>query len=181
MKKRSIPLAAVAAFAIALAGCGGSSTTVSVVTSTTTTTAAQPTTSSTTSTASTTQPATTTPTQASGPALHLTAFSSPSGNIGCYLDSHGARCDIKDRSWQPPPKPASCPVDWGQGVEVTGGSAGHIVCAGDTALGAKDQLAYGSSSAAGSYRCSSAETGMTCTDTATGHGFFISRDSYKLF
>ena len=48
----------------------------------------------------------------------LTSFSSPSGNIGCYIQPTNVRCDIAERNWAPPPKPASCPemTGWGQGL-----------------------------------------------------------------
>src|SRR5947207_2725662 len=49
-------------------------------------------------------------------------FLSPSKNIGCSLSDSGARCDISDRTWSPPPKPAGCDVDFGQGVTVVGTS-----------------------------------------------------------
>ncbi len=48
----------------------------------------------------------------------LTAFTSPSGNIGCYIDPDYVRCDIRERDWSPPPRPVSCPVDLGQGLQL---------------------------------------------------------------
>src|SRR6478672_1709483 len=44
-------------------------------------------------------------------------FQSPSGNIGCYIAKSGVRCDIRERSWKPPPKPGYCELDRGQGAE----------------------------------------------------------------
>ena len=93
-----------------------------------------------------------------------------------------ARCDIANRSWTPPPKPASCPLDYGQGVEVGRSGSGHLVCAGDTALNAQaTPLGYGQASRVGPISCVSATTGMTCTNTGNGHGFFISDQSYRTF
>ena len=108
------------AFAVALAGCGSSKTQTVTVTSTS-------------SSAATTG---TTPTddiydadhddghhgdvvdaRRAAP-LHLTMFRSPSANIGCELVPGFARCDIAKRNWSPPPRPASCPLDYGQGLEV---------------------------------------------------------------
>ncbi|MBV9309261.1 MAG: hypothetical protein JOZ73_00415 [Solirubrobacterales bacterium] len=122
----------------------------------------------------------------SGPTatLHLAAFQSPSGNIGCIVAGGTARCDIKQRSWTPPPRPPGCPsqVDFGQGLQVGGDDVGHLVCAGDTALNpSAAKLAYGTRSEIGSLRCDSATSGMTCTDAATGHGFFIASQSYRGF
>jgi uncharacterized protein DUF6636 len=107
-------------------------------------------------------------------------FQTPSQNIGCYLDSSQVRCDIRERSWSPPPKPASCELDWGQGIAVGDGDA-EFVCAGDTALGGKATLGYGQSAQRGPFLCESAQDGLTCTNTASGHGFFLSKESYRSF
>ncbi|WP_280830284.1 DUF6636 domain-containing protein [Mycolicibacterium frederiksbergense] len=111
----------------------------------------------------------------------LTGFTSPSGNIGCYLDATMARCDVADRSWAPPLRPASCEFAYGQGITVGRGRPAEFVCAGDTALGAGAELGYGDSITAGALRCESAGSGITCRDTATRHGFAISREAYHLF
>lgn len=109
-------------------------------------------------------------------------FETPSGNIGCYVDTTGgARCDIAERDWRPPPRPASCELDYGQGISVNRSGRGHFLCAGDTALGAGPVLAYGKSVSAGRYTCTSRRSGVTCRNGRSGHGFFISRASYRLF
>lgn len=111
----------------------------------------------------------------------LTGFTSPSGNLGCYLDASMARCDIRDRSWAPPLRPASCEFAYGQGVSLSPGRPAAFVCAGDTALGAAAELGDGDSITAGTLRCVSVDTGITCRDTKTRHGFAISREAYHLF
>ena len=73
------------------------------------------------------------------PALALATtryFATPSRNIGCVLVDGTARCDIRARTWSPPPRPASCPpeVDFGQGIVVATAGRAMFVCAGDTAL-----------------------------------------------
>ena len=108
------------------------------------------------------------------------AFRSPTGNIGCYLTAEVARCDIAERSWEPPPRPASCDLDWGQGIELDG-TGPYFICAGDTTLGADTVLEYGSSAQRGPLYCESADTGMTCIHTGTGSGFSLSRGGYRLF
>jgi len=169
---------ALAATAGLLAGCGSSSSTTVISNSTVTqTVTTPPSTSSSTSSTTTTTASTTTTT----PTSRLTFFASPSGNIGCVMSARSARCDIKDRAWKPPPAPASCPLDYGQGVEVTGPAKATLVCAGDTALGATKVLPYGQSSRVGSFLCTSETTAMKCGNADTGHGFELSRDSYKLF
>ena len=115
----------------------------------------------------------------------LTAFNSPSGNIGCIVGtSYGARCDIKSKDWSRGPRPAGCPkeVDWGQGLIVGRTGKGHIVCAGDTALSnGGPKLAYGDSKTVGRFKCTSRTSGMTCKNTLNGHGFFLSKQKYRLF
>ena len=116
--------------------------------------------------------------------VHLTNFRSPSGNIGCVILDGTARCDISQRMWVPPSRPASCPkeVDFGQGLLLESTGAGRFVCAGDTALDPTGTaLPYGSASVEGSFSCVSETTGVTCSSAADGHGFFISRQSYRLF
>jgi hypothetical protein len=110
-------------------------------------------------------------------------FETPSHNIGCYMDSHSVRCDIRERDWSPPPKPQYCikaGVDWGQGVAVAAHRA-SIVCAGDTTLGGPGLLGYGHSARRGSVYCISRTAGITCRNADTSHGFFLSRASYRLF
>ena len=110
----------------------------------------------------------------------LTMFSTPSGNIGCVMDPEYVRCDIRERSWDPPPKPADCELDFGQGIELANETRSHIVCAGDTTLGAEDVLEYGETSKVGPYRCISAAAGITC-QADSGHGFFLSKETYELY
>lgn len=111
----------------------------------------------------------------------LVGFQSPTRNIGCSLDATNARCDIRKRDWSPPKKPANCELDWGQGLDIgRTGSRGRFFCAGDTALGAGKALAYGKSITRGGITCTSRKSGMTCKN-ARGHGFRISRGSYRTF
>jgi hypothetical protein len=51
----------------------------------------------------------------------LTGFVSPSGNVSCKIDPDWARCDIIDRDWTPPPRPADCEFDYGQGISLAAG------------------------------------------------------------
>jgi hypothetical protein len=111
----------------------------------------------------------------------LTPFTSPSGNIGCYIDRKTVRCDIDKRDWDPPMAPSDCDLDYGQGIELPAGGTPGFVCAGDTALGGGDPLPYGQSIAAGLLRCESSESGMSCRDIETGRGFTLSIQSYELF
>ncbi len=178
-------MASVALLAAALlAGCGGGSTT-TVIQETTV-----PASSSTTDSTSTTTPETTSTTESTttdssggtGSAQSLKAFQSPTGNIACIMTAKFARCDIAERDWNPPPHPSSCPneVDFGQGIQLPASGAAQFVCAGDTALNPQaPKLEYGSSSQVGSITCTSAESGMSCSN-AGGGSFAISRQGYDL-
>jgi uncharacterized protein DUF6636 len=112
-------------------------------------------------------------------------FQSPSQNIGCYLSTKGGvRCDIRERSWSPPPKPKYCikfGVDWGQGIGVGEHKKASFVCAGDTTLGGPDTLAYGQTAQRGPFICLSAKSGMACENSDTDHGFFLARERYRIY
>jgi hypothetical protein len=111
----------------------------------------------------------------------LTGFVSPSGNVSCMIDADLARCDIIDRDWLPPARPADCEWDYGQGISLAPGESAQLVCGGDTAFGADEVLPYGESITAGLLRCENAESGITCRDVRTSHCFSISQEAYQLF
>lgn len=120
-----------------------------------------------------------------GASAALRTFQSPSGNIDCIMDGGASvRCDIQSKSWPRPPKPKNCPVDWGQGLGVDATKRGYVICAGDTALAPPGDpypvLAYGKRIKVGGITCSSATAGITCRNRQ-GHGFFLSRQRYRLF
>jgi hypothetical protein len=110
------------------------------------------------------------------------SFQTPTGNIGCYVLKDYARCDIVTRDWRGPKRPASCDLEWGDAIGISPkGRRGTFVCHGDTARDPHARkLAYGHSLSAGSMRCRSRTDGVRCTNNA-GHGFFISRQSYRRF
>ncbi|MGU3500507.1 hypothetical protein [Mycobacterium sp. C31M] len=113
----------------------------------------------------------------------LTGFQSPSGNVGCSIDVDMVRCDIAERNWAPPPRPADCHpnVGSGQGLMVWAAGTSEVVCAGDTTLGYGEVLPYGDAIQAGRLQCDSTETAMRCFDRDTKHGFSLSREGYELF
>jgi hypothetical protein len=164
-----------------LLGCGGSKhTTTVVVTATTTSSRSGPI--ITTVTGSST--AVTSTSAGAARVVHLDTFQSPSGNIGCAIIAGTARCDIKQRSWSPPPRPHTCPqiVDFGQGLIVGRSGSARLVCAGDTSLNpAAKTLAYNTDTVAEGFRCQSRSTGIVCRSTVSGHGFFISLEAYRVF
>ena len=109
-----------------------------------------------------------------------TGFISPTGNISCAIDVDLARCDIIDHDWEPPPRPADCEFDYGQGIQIVPGEPASFVCAGDTTFGAEDVLAYGEAITAGPLRCESQKSGITCRDVESDHSFTISLEAYHL-
>ena len=111
----------------------------------------------------------------------FTGFISPTGNVACMIDVDLARCDIIDNDWSPPPRPADCEFDYGQGIEIVAGEPAKFVCAGDTAFGPDEVLPYGDAITAGPLRCESADEGITCRDADTGHGFTLALKAYQLF
>ena len=111
-------------------------------------------------------------------------FLSPSGNIACILDSASAylRCDIMDREWSPPPRPAGCPTQtgYGQGITLHPYGPATFVCGGDTTFGDWPTLDYGQFQAGGGMSCNSEPSGVRCSNS-DGHGFTLSRQAYRLF
>lgn len=117
------------------------------------------------------------PPKPTGPSVQ---FTMPSGNIGCTMQSDGVvRCNIRQRDWAPPAKPADCMYDFGQGL-ILGRTAG-FACASDTAFVGGPVLPYGSTIRQGPYECRSDEVGLTCTNLESGHGFLLSAAEYRLF
>jgi hypothetical protein len=113
-------------------------------------------------------------------AAAITGFHSPSGNIRCNILKSGVRCDITQHGWQSPPKPNSCEFDWGGSIGLSRHGAAHFLCVSDaTEQGAV--LAYGDSITRHRFRCKSLISGIRCTNKRNGHGFKLSRQSYRFF
>ena len=115
---------------------------------------------------------------------------SPSGNIGCDLSAHYAGCGVlsyrSDGTYGK--DEAGSPKWWfdlssGGTPQLAGRSEGAFSL--DEAFrggGSSPQVVeYGQSVTFGSWVCSSEETGMTCRNTETGHGVFLSSGRYEAF
>ena len=194
-----------AAIVLLVSGCGGSDTPASEGTTpaaraSSTTVAASPTSSAPTAAPTTPPSAATSPTAAqttasstaapSGtPAVSmdlsnksLTGIVSPSGHIACLLtdDPVAARCDVEGAHWAGVKLP-KCPLDYGDSAEV-GPKKAHLTCHGDTVFGVPGAvtLPYGQSARYHDIVCTSRTTGITCWN-GSGHGFMVSRESYRLY
>jgi len=109
-----------------------------------------------------------------------TWFSTPSTNISCAVSADSARCDIVERTWTPPAKPADCPLDWGSSLVVGAGQVARFACNSDTVYRPEVQVPFGRRVVDGSMSCDVVTEGVTCR-ADDGHGFFLSRESYRLF
>jgi len=115
---------------------------------------------------------------------------SPSGNIGCDLSAHFAGCGVLSyRSDGTYGQNAMGSPNWwfdlssGNTPQISGRSEGAFsldaAFRGDSS--APQVVEYGQSVTYGSWVCSSEETGMTCRNTETGHGVFLSSARYETF
>ena len=123
-------------------------------------------------------------------------FSSPSGNIHCVVDASDgptptALCQIENKTFSVPPGSgrdqvgAPCPSSTGSGNDfrLDQGQPGFIRCsfaALSGGVGPWPVLEYGQSRSYGAILCESQPSGVTCTDTSTGHFFRLSRESYEV-
>jgi hypothetical protein len=116
------------------------------------------------------------------------SFRTPTGNIGCVFSSGltgdetpTVRCDIRSRLRPNPKRPKRCPLNYGDSIQVS--RLGHpiLVCHGDTAIDPHSRvLRYGQTWQRDGLSCTSRFDGLTCTNQS-GHGFFMSRQSWRLF
>lgn len=116
-------------------------------------------------------------------------FQSPSGNILCQMytplggNTPLAYCQIADHTWAAPAQSSyGCTLaPTADQFRINQGEAAAFPCM--TQHMAPQQqpiLDYGQSRSVGALRCDSDPSGMTCTDTSTGHFFRVSSDSYDL-
>jgi hypothetical protein len=90
-----------------------------------------------------------------------------------------ARCEVVEHTWVAPPPP-DCHMNSGDRFYVTQAGEAGLGCYGQEFPSANETLGYGHTRSLGSITCESEYTGMTCTDSSTGHYFRVSRDSYEL-
>lgn len=112
-------------------------------------------------------------------------FRTPSGNIQCWLGrfagSPSVACVPAEKGYQDPVD-FGCELDVVPAFILAQDGAHYGSCQGDV-VGIPGQrvLAYGTAAESGSIKCGSQETGVTCVDADTGHGFMVSRERYTIF
>jgi hypothetical protein len=78
------------------------------------------------------------------------------------------------------PPPPDCHLNSGDRFYLTQGGDAGVGCYGQEFPTAEQTLGYDQSLSLGTITCVSEYTGMTCTDSSTGHYFRVSRDGYVL-
>jgi hypothetical protein len=108
----------------------------------------------------------------SKPAPKVVRFYTPSRNIHCEMSDNGSSQSSVFCDMEKPPAIV--------GVLASGHVTIHRGGSGNFGEGPPFRLLrYGSFATVGRFRCKSAFTGVTCVLTATGKGFFISKQSVK--
>jgi hypothetical protein len=112
------------------------------------------------------------------------------GNIRCSLarDIDGQpTCEIRDHTWVAPVESITGkPCDFHEGglsFVLEPGKAASVDCySGASNFVASDfpTLGYGQTQSLDTITCDSEPSGVTCTDSSTGHFFRLLRDSYQL-
>lgn len=102
----------------------------------------------------------------------------PTGNIGCDFTVDGrAGCAVHEQDW----KPADDGYMW-VALDAPAGPTTRLQNdVPDSAWPGVTVLQYGRSATFGSFACTSAFEGLTCWNTTTGHGAFMSRQEYRPF
>lgn len=112
------------------------------------------------------------------------AFQSPSGNIMCWLSDNIVLCRAIEHAYALPTEhceKAASPA----GIMLRAGEAPRSTCDSTpngtyNGLRTDTTLEYGQTRSKGVMSCVSEQSGVTCTDTSTGHFFRISKESYQL-
>lgn len=118
------------------------------------------------------------------PDMRMTFFQTPSGNIRCGMFKASGRwsmrCDIYEHSWVAPPRPTPCDFgDYGSSVGMSRKGTARFLCVSD-AMDSGRTLTYGTSIQYGPFFCRSRPKGLKCFNDR-GHGWFLSRETYRLF
>jgi YVTN family beta-propeller protein len=108
-------------------------------------------------------------------------FKSPTGNIVCQLAPTGAACEIHQYHYAVPPRPPNCQQSWGDRIAFDVGLPASLVCHAGTFPSVLPTQAYATPLTSGSNTCViNEDTGVNCRDTASGHSFRVSQQSYDV-
>jgi hypothetical protein len=117
-------------------------------------------------------------------------FRSPSGDIVCamarghdindpaHYGQGGVACQVK-HTYPQPPLPG-CPLA-GREYDLDQGTPPSLGCQGGVLVDPPPPtLDYGQTRSVGTITCDVEPSGVTCTDSSTGHFLRLSRDSYEM-
>jgi hypothetical protein len=117
-------------------------------------------------------------------------FRSPSGDVLCAMavgrdlndqanyGKGAVACQVKHTYPQPPL--ADCPLA-GREYDLEEGTPSALGCQGGVLVDPPPPtLGYGQTRSVGAITCDVERSGVTCSDSSTGHFMFLSRDSYEL-
>lgn len=107
------------------------------------------------------------------------SFSSPTGNINCSIIASAVRCDVLDRTFEPPATENRCEFDYGSSIGIDRGGDPQFLCVSD-AVEPGPVLEYGTYVRSLGFTCTSSESGVGCNDDEGGGSFLLSRESYEL-
>lgn len=107
-------------------------------------------------------------------AKEMPAFISPSGNIACSLEGTTVGCTLKERTYTAEDCPANGPFSISVGEDDAA-----LACGTDFRRDGAATLEYGSAAKNGDVACTSESSGVTCWNTRTGRGFFVSKSTYR--
>jgi uncharacterized protein DUF6636 len=110
-------------------------------------------------------------------------FQNSSGNVSCNLGSGGAACEIGNRAYtvSTPPPPCAQHSAWGDRFSLSQDGTVQMDCHNDTLHVQGEQvLGNGQTLSSGTFSCTADPEAMRCTDSSTGHFFYMSPGSYQV-
>ena len=117
------------------------------------------------------------------PTTQFGQFQNSSQNISCNLSSGGAACEISNRAYtvSTPPPPCAQHSAWGDRFSLNQGGTVQMDCHNDTLhVQGEPVVNNGQTQSAGSLSCTPDTGSIRCTDSSTGHFFYVSPGSYQI-
>jgi hypothetical protein len=110
-------------------------------------------------------------------------FQNSSQNISCNLGSGGVTCEINNRAYTISTPPPACAQHsaWGDRFYLPQGGTVVMDCHNDTIhVQGEAVVGNGQTQSAGTLSCTPDTGSVKCTDSSTGHFFFMSPGSYQV-